>query len=114
MPWKPLDEHDSFPTLGWYVLDWIYNNLTVYDGPSMGEPLTFTQARPAFPTERLGQVATGGNVVPGRSFGRCSDGRLGFQRPAGRQTVARYRPQAAGADRGRVRGPDREYVDAMY
>lgn len=48
MPWKPLDEHDSFPTLGWYALDWIYNNLTVYDGPSLGEPLEFTQEQANF------------------------------------------------------------------
>lgn len=48
MPWKPLDEHDTFPTLGWYALDWIYNNLTVYDGPSLGEPLSFTQEQANF------------------------------------------------------------------
>lgn len=48
MPWKPLDEHDTFPTLGWYALDWIYDNLTVYDGPSLGEPLSFTQEQANF------------------------------------------------------------------
>lgn len=48
MPWKPLDEHDTFPTLGWYALDWIYNNLTVYDGPTLGEPLEFTQEQANF------------------------------------------------------------------
>ncbi len=48
MPWKPLDEHDNFPTLGWYALDWIYDNLTVHDGPSVGEPLQFTQEQADF------------------------------------------------------------------
>jgi LAGLIDADG-like domain len=48
MPWKPLDEHDSFATLGWYVLDWIQENLTVYDGPTIGEPLALTQEQANF------------------------------------------------------------------
>ena len=48
MPWKPLDEDDPFPTLGWYALDWIAENLTVYDGPAIGEPLTFTQEQADF------------------------------------------------------------------
>lgn len=48
MPWSPVDEHDLFPTLGFYVLDWIYENLTVYDGPSIGEPLSFTQEQADF------------------------------------------------------------------
>lgn len=48
MGWKPLDEDDAFPTLGWYALDWIAENLTVYDGPSLGEPLTFTQEQADF------------------------------------------------------------------
>lgn len=46
--WKPLDEHDTFPTLGWYALDWIYSYLTVYDGPTIGEPLEFTQEQANF------------------------------------------------------------------
>ena len=48
MPWTPLDENDTFPTLGWYALDWIAENLTVYDGPSIGEPLMFTQEQADF------------------------------------------------------------------
>jgi hypothetical protein len=48
MPWKPLDEHDLFPSLGWYALDWISDNLTVYDGPTIGDPLTFTQEQAEF------------------------------------------------------------------
>lgn len=48
MPWKPIDEHDKFPTLGWYALDWIYSNLTVYDGPTIGQPLEFTQEQANF------------------------------------------------------------------
>lgn len=48
MPWIPLDEEDTFPTLGWYALDWIAENLTVYDGPALGEPLTFTQEQANF------------------------------------------------------------------
>jgi hypothetical protein len=48
MPWKPLDENDPFPTLGWYALDWIAGNLTVYDGPAIGEPLVFTQEQAEF------------------------------------------------------------------
>ncbi len=48
MPWTPLDEADPFPTLGWYALDWIAENLTVYDGPAIGEPLIFTQEQANF------------------------------------------------------------------
>jgi hypothetical protein len=48
MPWKPLDEYDAFPTLGWYALDWIYSNLVVYDGPTLGEALEFTQEQANF------------------------------------------------------------------
>jgi hypothetical protein len=48
VPWTPLDEHDLFPTLGWYALDWIAENLTVYDGPAIGEPLSFTQEQADF------------------------------------------------------------------
>lgn len=48
MPWKQLDEHDPFPTLGWYALDWITTYLTVYDGPSLGEPLSFSQEQAEF------------------------------------------------------------------
>lgn len=48
MPWKPLDEYDTFPTLGFYVLDWFSDNLTVYDGPTIGEPLIFTQEQAEF------------------------------------------------------------------
>lgn len=47
MPWKPRDG-EAFPTLGWYALDWIAENLTVYDGPSIGEPLYFTQEQAEF------------------------------------------------------------------
>lgn len=48
MPWKPLDESDKFPTLGWSALDWIYENLTVHDGPTSGQPLQFTQEQADF------------------------------------------------------------------
>lgn len=48
MPWKPLDEHDPFPTLGWYALDWFAEHLTVYDGPTIGDPLIFTQEQATF------------------------------------------------------------------
>lgn len=48
MPWQPLDENDPFPTLGWYALDWIANYLTVYDGPAIGEPLSFSQEQAEF------------------------------------------------------------------
>ena len=48
MPWKPLDEHDTFPTLGYMVLDWIYEYLTVFDGPTVGQPLDFTQEQADF------------------------------------------------------------------
>ena len=48
MAWTPVDEHDTFPSLGWYALDWLYENLTVYDGPSIGDPLSFTQEQADF------------------------------------------------------------------
>lgn len=48
MPWKPIDEHDPFPTLGWYALDWITENLTVFDGPTRGDPMSGTQEQANF------------------------------------------------------------------
>lgn len=47
MPWKPSEPGER-PTLGWYVLDWIEENLTVVDGPAVGEPLVFTQEQAQF------------------------------------------------------------------
>lgn len=70
MPWKPLDEHDKFPTLGWYALDWIANELTVYDGPSIGEPLIFSQEQANF-TLRFYEVNPqfkGPAILPGDRF----------------------------------------------
>lgn len=47
MPWLPSEPGER-PTLGWLVLDWIEENLIVPDGPSAGEPLTFTREQAAF------------------------------------------------------------------
>ena len=47
MPWKPSEPGER-PTLGWSVLEWIEQNLIVPDGPSAGEPLTFTREQAAF------------------------------------------------------------------
>lgn len=47
MPWKPGYEGER-PTLGWLVLDWIEQYLIVPDGPSAGEPLTFTREQAEF------------------------------------------------------------------
>jgi hypothetical protein len=48
--WKPSFPGER-PTLGWLVLDWIEENLVVPDGPSMGEPLTFTREQAQFVLE---------------------------------------------------------------
>jgi hypothetical protein len=48
--WKPSFQGER-PTLGWGVLDWIEANLIVPDGPSSGEPLTFTREQAQFVLE---------------------------------------------------------------
>lgn len=50
MPWMPAEPGER-PTLGWGVLDWIADNLIVPDGPSAGEPLTFTAEQARFVLE---------------------------------------------------------------
>lgn len=47
MGWQPSEPGER-PTLGWLVLDWIADNLIVPDGPSEGEPLTFTREQAEF------------------------------------------------------------------
>ncbi|MFD4442513.1 hypothetical protein ACFWPK_22360 [Nocardia sp. NPDC058519] len=47
MRWKPSEAGER-PTLGWAVLDWIEENLVVPDGPTAGEPLTFTREQAQF------------------------------------------------------------------
>lgn len=50
MPWQPSEEGER-PTLGWVVLDWIEEHLIVPDGPSQGDPLTFTHEQARFVLE---------------------------------------------------------------
>lgn len=47
MGWHPSEPGER-PTLGWLVLDWIEENLIVPDGPSAGDPLTFTREQAEF------------------------------------------------------------------
>lgn len=47
MPWVPSEPGER-PTLGWLVLDWIADHLIVPDGPSAGDPLTFTPEQAQF------------------------------------------------------------------
>lgn len=47
MPWVPSEPGER-PTLGWLVLDWISDHLIVPDGPSAGDPLTFTPEQAQF------------------------------------------------------------------
>lgn len=47
MGWKPSEPGER-PTLGWLVLDWIEDHLIVPDGPSAGDPLTFTREQAEF------------------------------------------------------------------
>lgn len=47
MPWQPSEPGER-PTLGWLVLDWITENLIVPDGPSAGDPLTFSPEQARF------------------------------------------------------------------
>lgn len=68
MPWKPSEPGER-PTLGWAVLDWIEENLVVPDGPTAGEPLTFTREQAAFILKlyEIDPHFTGGAIV-GRSM----------------------------------------------
>ena len=50
MPWKPTEPGER-PTLGWLVLDWIEDLLIVPDGPTAGDPLTFTPEQAQFVLE---------------------------------------------------------------
>ena len=47
MTWRPSEPGER-PTLGWLALDWIEDFLIVPDGPSAGEPLTFTREQAEF------------------------------------------------------------------
>lgn len=47
MPWVPSAPGER-PTLGKIVLDWIFENLTVPDGPSAGDALAFTPEQVQF------------------------------------------------------------------
>jgi len=47
MPWEPSEPGER-PTLGWAVLDWVEEHLIVPDGPSQGDPLTFTNEQARF------------------------------------------------------------------
>lgn len=42
MPWKPADEQELFPSLGYLVSDWITENLVIPDGSRAGAPLVLT------------------------------------------------------------------------
>lgn len=47
MPFRP-EVPGERPTLGGYVIDWMYENLIVPDGPSAGEPLELTPEQQQF------------------------------------------------------------------
>jgi len=47
MGWVPSFEGER-PSLGWALLDWIQENLIVPDGPTAGDPLTFTDEQALF------------------------------------------------------------------
>lgn len=48
MPWRGPRYPGELPTLGWYALDWVAENLVVPDGPRAGEPLVFTRDQAQF------------------------------------------------------------------
>lgn len=48
MPWRGPEYEGELPTLGWYVLDWMADELVVPDGPFAGEPLVLTQEQAQF------------------------------------------------------------------
>lgn len=68
MGWQPTEPGER-PTLGWLVLDWISDNLIVPDGPSAGDPLTFTREQASF-ILKLYEVDPGfeGPPIRGRSL----------------------------------------------
>lgn len=77
MPWKPSEPGER-PTLGWLVLDWIENHLIVPDGPSAGDPLTFTTEQARFVLKLYevdphfdGQPIRGRSLVNGRLIRRA-------------------------------------------
>lgn len=77
MPWKPSEPGER-PTLGWIVLDWIQENLVVPDGPTAGDPLTFTLEQAAFILKLYevnprfsGDAIVGRSMVNGRKVRRA-------------------------------------------
>jgi hypothetical protein len=47
MPWRGPEYDGEFPSLGWDVLDWAEQYLSVPDGPMAGEPLVLTDEQTA-------------------------------------------------------------------
>lgn len=48
MPWRGPEYPGELPTLGYYVLDWLAENLIVPDGAAAGEPLLLTDEQALF------------------------------------------------------------------
>jgi hypothetical protein len=48
MPWREPDYPGEFPSLGWGVVEWIEDSLTVPDGESQGAPLKLTDEMVSF------------------------------------------------------------------
>lgn len=48
MPWRGPEYEGELPTLGWYALDWMADELVVPDGPLAGEPLVLTVEQAQF------------------------------------------------------------------
>lgn len=78
MPWRGPEYPGELPTLGWYALDWIADNLIVPDGPTSGDPLTLTPEQAQFVLDFYtinprfdGRAVVGRALVNGRRVRRA-------------------------------------------
>lgn len=69
MPWRGPEYPGEFPTLGWYVIDWMYELLVVPDGPAAGLPLELTREMAEFVLRLYAVDPTfGGPAIRGRAL----------------------------------------------
>ena len=73
MPWRGPEYEGEFPSLGWGLLDWYAEFLTVPDGPLAGQPLVFTDEQTGL-LVRWYQLDDRGRFVYRRGCKRAAQG----------------------------------------
>lgn len=73
MPWRGAEYDGEFPSLGWQVLEWVEEFLSVPDGPFAGEPLVLSDEQAAL-LVRWYQLDDRGRFVYRRGVKRAPQG----------------------------------------